>query len=168
LVDFFQVFSPLNVVSKINYFVRPHKHFILMWISLQLHDRKRMSVQKEQRGNEMSEWEECMRIDFPASDKDQRQTNHSFVFIHLPTPITRKNARALQHTHTHTHTHRWDGVCHLLIGCSIIQSLITNSAVSEKGLLASTPYCGIFAQSKNCEARETAIFSERFWNNICL
>jgi hypothetical protein len=27
-------------------------------------------------------------------------------------------------------------------------------------------YCGIFAQSKNCGARETAVASKRLWNNI--
>jgi hypothetical protein len=27
-------------------------------------------------------------------------------------------------------------------------------------------YCGIFAQSKNCGARETAVARERLWDNI--
>jgi hypothetical protein len=27
-------------------------------------------------------------------------------------------------------------------------------------------YCGIFAQSKNCGARETSIANEQLWNNI--
>jgi hypothetical protein len=27
-------------------------------------------------------------------------------------------------------------------------------------------YCGIFAQSKNCGARETAVASERLWKNV--
>jgi hypothetical protein len=28
-------------------------------------------------------------------------------------------------------------------------------------------YCGIFAQGKNCGARETGVASEWLWNNIC-
>jgi hypothetical protein len=27
-------------------------------------------------------------------------------------------------------------------------------------------YCGIFAESKKCGARETAVASKRFWDNI--
>jgi hypothetical protein len=47
-----------------------------------------------------------------------------------------------------------------------MDDFISISLIARKYFAKSTgKYCGIFAPSKNCGARETDIASERLWNN---
>jgi hypothetical protein len=52
-------------------------------------------------------------------------------------------------------------------GITFKQSVITFSVIVHSELYnLKSWYCGMFVRSKNCGARETAVASERLWNNI--